>query len=155
VPEFRVSFWGVEKADRWKTPRAVVTSVEAAKPEDVPAVLGEKWLKVKGLKINTAAFSLYDELVKVMTPNEIDHHESDLYVLRNEKSQPLVEGFVGSHTTFVGSTDRRVWYDVPFAYKPFWDKVSDRAAVLTEAYALLPSAPGHLGWKKPKPRLTR
>ena len=158
MPEFKVSFWAVDKeAPKWEKARPVMMKVDAPRAEDVAAVLGKRWDKIKGLKVNPGDYSIYEALAKVMAPNEIDHHESDLYVLRNEKSQPIVEAYVGSARMFTSNVDHKLWYDLPFAYQPFWEKKGVRMSAVAQVQPVLtPPAPGHFGWKKKKsPRLTR
>lgn len=153
MAEFRVSFWGVPKSGpKGAKARPVLQKVEAETKEDVLGRLSESYDKIKGLKVNPAGYSLYDALVKVMAPKEIDHHESDLYVLRDEKSIPIVEGYAGSHSIFTSNVDHKLWYDIPFAYKPFWDKVSARSGALTEAAQAM--IPGGMP-KTSRPRLSR
>lgn len=76
---------------------------------------------------------------------EIDHHESDLYIPITPETTELVKRYKSRSnvTTFTETTlpDRkpcvccghvsnkrtpiRAWYDIPFAYQPFWDKVEE------------------------------
>ena len=61
----------------------------------------------------------------------VAHHESDLYVLADDKAIPLIkeavrtkrlahwpQRFVSRHPDDNGT----VWYEIPFAYAPFWDR---------------------------------
>lgn len=54
---------------------------------------------------------------------EIDNHESDLYIPVNELTQSLVEQYPHKEivTKFVSQIDGKLWYDVPFAYEPYWE----------------------------------
>ena len=73
---------------------------------------------------------------------EIDHHESDLYIPVTPETQALVARYKSkcNVTKFMEMTlpDKRPcicghvsnkrtpirqWFDIPFAYQPFWDKV--------------------------------
>lgn len=51
------------------------------------------------------------------------HHESDLYIPVNEQTQPLIKEyeFASNVTTFKNNIDGKLWYDIPFAYLPYWD----------------------------------
>ena len=66
---------------------------------------------------------LYAALVEIGA--EIDSHESDLYVKIN---QPVIElvsryRFKLQVSVFQDQRDNGgQWYDIPFAYQPFWDK---------------------------------
>lgn len=66
---------------------------------------------------------LYQELVKRGIP--IDSHQSDLYFPVTEETRSLVENYAfrGLVTTFYSKGER--WYDVPFAYLPFWENSQD------------------------------
>jgi hypothetical protein len=76
--------------------------------------------------------SIYQQLVAAGV--EIDHHESDLYCPVNEVTKAIVEegqyrsGDYGDYllkravSTFNSQIDGTLWYDIPFAYDPFWEK---------------------------------
>lgn len=55
---------------------------------------------------------------------EIDHHESDLYLPVTPETRELIAKykFKSNVTTFVSQIDKTLWYDVPFAYLPFWER---------------------------------
>lgn len=59
-----------------------------------------------------------------------DHHESDLYIPVTEETRALIRQyqFRSNVTTFISNIEKTPWYDVPFAYLPFWEKVQRRAA---------------------------
>jgi hypothetical protein len=52
----------------------------------------------------------------------IDSHESDLYALKTPESERILRDYPSraNVTTFLSATDGKVWYDIPFAYIPFW-----------------------------------
>jgi len=54
---------------------------------------------------------------------EMSHHESDLYVKVTPQSTEILKGyyFKSNVTTFKSIIDKFLWYEVPFAYTPFWD----------------------------------
>lgn len=65
--------------------------------------------------------SIKQELLSLgMKENEIDNHESDLYVLKNETSTKWVNGyeFKNNVTTFISQIDNKIWYEIPFGYMP-------------------------------------
>ena len=71
-------------------------------------------------------FDIYEEAIKAGFIHGVDmgHHESDLYLLRDERSIALKAKYLKVHphfriTTFIG-TDRKAWYEFPFDYAPFW-----------------------------------
>ncbi len=58
---------------------------------------------------------------------ETDSHESDLYL----KDSPITKALLGvAHVnakSFRHQVDGSLWWEIPFAFSPFWDKVSHRA----------------------------
>jgi hypothetical protein len=53
---------------------------------------------------------------------EMDHHESDLYVLDTVAAREVIRTYNKAallRGTFQG-TDGRRWIDLPFEYAPFW-----------------------------------
>lgn len=73
---------------------------------------------------------LYEELVQVLMPEEIDHYESDLYVKVNEKSTKVIDKYFNENEqlsknilveTFISNIPPHdKWYSIAFAYYPFW-----------------------------------
>ncbi len=70
-------------------------------------------------RIMINADALYEILTAVGA--EIDHHESDLYVEQNDTTLLVIDGYF--HRRIVKSfvSEGRQWFDVPFAYMPFWE----------------------------------
>jgi hypothetical protein len=71
----------------------------------------EKWLQEHP--------SVYQQLVTAGC--EIANHESDLYVVATKAAATILAGYEFRENVrqFKG-TDGRLWFDVPFAYEPFW-----------------------------------
>lgn len=75
--------------------------------------------------------TLYQRLVEAMKPEDIDHHYSDLYVRVTADSKRIIDEFYADHpelhkhmqvSTFKSNIPPRVlWYDIAFAYNPFWE----------------------------------
>ena len=57
-----------------------------------------------------------------MQGNEIDHHQSDLYLKVTPISEELVKNyeFKNNVKRFYSRTDKSSWFDIPFAYSPYW-----------------------------------
>ena len=57
-----------------------------------------------------------------------DHHESDLYVPVTPETTKLVNAyeFKNNVKMFTCAIDKKQWYDIPFAYMPFWKKRTNR-----------------------------
>jgi hypothetical protein len=60
---------------------------------------------------------------------KIDHHESDLYVPVTTETTKLINKyeFKNNVKSFVCNIDKKTWYDIPFAYSPFWDNKQQRS----------------------------
>ena len=62
--------------------------------------------------------SLYNQLKEAGVP--LDHHESDLYAKVTPESEKIVKASGHSHSTFISNIDNEKWFDIPFAFTPFW-----------------------------------
>jgi len=72
--------------------------------------------------------SLYRRFVDGgIPPEEIDHHYSDLYVKVSFKSKRILEEYQKESeirlfaTVFKANDNSGLWYDIAFAYDPFWE----------------------------------
>ena len=66
--------------------------------------------------------TIYEEAVAFLPADCIDHHESDLYIKRTPESEELLAGYeyLRSVETFTSPVDGCFWFDIPFAYDPYW-----------------------------------
>lgn len=62
--------------------------------------------------------SLYEELLAAGIP--LDSHESDLYALVTSDSRVIVARSEHGCSTFISNIDGKLWFDLPFAYDPWW-----------------------------------
>lgn len=71
---------------------------------------------------------IYAEAVKTMPPEQIDNYASDLYLKVTEQSINLVEQYEYNNnvTMFKSQIDNKAWFDIPFAFTPFW-KTKDKS----------------------------
>ena len=55
-----------------------------------------------------------------------DNHESDMYAIVNDASRAIVGEYeyMGQVTQFRSEVDGEMWFDIPFAFDPFWEKKS-------------------------------
>lgn len=76
--------------------------------------------------------NLYEECVKAGV--KIESHYSDLYIPVNEITRKLV----ADHTSNGGAQPQifksniaphDLWYDIPFAYLPYWQEISRKTRV--------------------------
>ena len=61
-----------------------------------------------------------------MNAKDIDHHASDLYLRKNSVSEKLVEEYEYKEQvkTFKDNIDHVLWYEISFAFNPFWEEAS-------------------------------
>lgn len=78
---------------------------------------------------------------------KLDSHESDLYVEATPDAKAILLTFPIERTVariFKNNLDGKMWYDVPFAYEPWWDarrktmKGETSAKLLAEKVSLEP-----------------
>lgn len=77
-------------------------------------------------------WDIYRQALQKMAPDEIDHHESDLYLKKNEVSDKLISNykFKNNVTIFRDQIDGVLWYEIPFAYHREFDEKVDESLVL-------------------------
>jgi len=82
--------------------------------------MGSK-LTLKNMIMTT---TIYQSAKKLLPESEIDHHESDLYLKVSDVSNILVSEYAFKQNVkkFTSNIDGKLWFDIPFAYDPFWDK---------------------------------
>lgn len=53
-----------------------------------------------------------------------DCHESDLYVEVTPESQKIIDNYIfkSNVTKFRSQVDQKLYFDIPFAFDPFWEK---------------------------------
>jgi hypothetical protein len=67
--------------------------------------------------------TIWEEIVE--SGVEFDHHYSDLYIPVNDTTTEILNRHGGTKRYGIfKSRDGSLWYDVPFAYLPFWDSNS-------------------------------
>ena len=69
--------------------------------------------------------NIYEYAVKLLPAEDIDHHESDLYIRKTPESTALINKMQykdsGLLTTFRSNiAPHDTWYDLPFCYTPDW-----------------------------------
>lgn len=56
---------------------------------------------------------------------EMDSHESDLYVRATAEATTILKRFPTqweNARAFTSQIDGKLWYDVPFAFQPWWER---------------------------------
>lgn len=69
--------------------------------------------------------SIYTVLKQVGA--EMDNHESDLYVKITPQTTEIVNAYyhrgdVRTVSTFRSNLDSEMWFEIPFAFLPFWER---------------------------------
>ncbi len=64
---------------------------------------------------------LYEAIIAMGV--KMDSHESDLYIPVTKETKALVAQYEYKEnvTTFKSQIDGAIWFDVPFAFIPFWE----------------------------------
>lgn len=70
--------------------------------------------------------SIYEQMKAAGVP--IASHYSDLYAKVTEESRAIVASyrFKANVTTFTNQVEGGLWYDIPFAFDPFWAKLDSQ-----------------------------
>ena len=70
--------------------------------------------------------TIYDQMKALGV--EIGNHASDLYVPVTPETTALVNKyeFKQNVTRFICNIDKKPWYDIPFAFMPFWEQRCNR-----------------------------
>lgn len=72
----------------------------------------------------TKAATFYDAVKHI----KHDHHESDLYLLWTSESAELVKQYSMTNAkAFMSQVDGQLYFDVPFAYAPWWEERQKKA----------------------------
>jgi len=82
----------------------------------------DKAKRLLGLAIMVESDDIYQQLMDAGV--ELDHHESDLYAKVTPESTAIIKNYrmKDNVTVFTNKKDNKPWYDIPFAFTPFWDK---------------------------------
>ena len=66
--------------------------------------------------------SIYKDLKAAGVP--LDHHESDLYAKVTPESIEIVDKYAykSSVRRFTSQIDKESWFDIPFAFDPYWEE---------------------------------
>jgi len=74
----------------------------------------------------------------------VDNHESDLYIPCTQETEKFIEDyeFKENVSRFTSQVDGKRWFDVPFCYMPFWDKIGIREGKLDTS----PVSPSKREW---------
>jgi hypothetical protein len=63
---------------------------------------------------------IYGELRSALVP--LDHHESDLYAKVTDESKKIIATYpYKNNVKRFTDAEGIEWFDIPFAYRPYWD----------------------------------
>lgn len=68
---------------------------------------------------------LYADCVAAGIP--VRNHESDLYIPVNETTRELLQKHDKKAGTYTNQVEGDQWFDVPFAFTPYWDAKAKRS----------------------------
>ena len=68
--------------------------------------------------------NIYEKAIEILSPKDIDHHCSDLYLRKTRQSEKLINDYEyrSQVSVFTSNIDNRLWYEIPFAYTPYWER---------------------------------
>lgn len=72
--------------------------------------------------------NIYEKAVESLPSADIDHHESDLYLRITPISKKLIREyeFKNQVHVFRDNIEHVLWYEIPFAYTPYWERRYNR-----------------------------
>ena len=72
--------------------------------------------------------NIYKAVIAAGIPH--DSHESDLYIPVNANTRAILETHPhrSNVTVFRSQIDGQLWFDVPFAFSPWWEQHQQRSA---------------------------
>ncbi len=85
--------------------------------------------------------SLYTDLKAAGVP--LDSHESDLYAKATPEAKNIIEGwhdYAHSAKMFKSQIDGEWWFDIPFAFEPFWEAKQRGIQPIAQAIRQTPTA---------------
>ena len=94
----------------------IVTESEGARREREIHELDQQFEQPPVVPANR---SLHQQLLAAGV--EVDNHESDLYAKVTPESTRIIEESGHSSSVFTSQIDGKRWYDLPFAFEPFWN----------------------------------
>lgn len=70
--------------------------------------------------------NIFERAAKTLPAEFIDHHETDLYIKVTPESKALVReyDYRSNVETFRDQITGTLWFDIPFAYTPGWDRAN-------------------------------
>lgn len=77
------------------------------------------WRKAKDKSIGIN--DLYPLIQKVTNSDERGHWYSDLYCKVKPETTRILERYDGKVSTFYDQITGKLWYEIPFAYNPYWE----------------------------------
>lgn len=100
---------------RYHNTRRIVSESEGARREREIDELNQQFEQPPVLPGNR---SIHQQLLAAGV--ELDSHESDLYAKVTPESTRIVEESDHSSSMFRSEVDGKMWFDLPFAYEPYW-----------------------------------
>ena len=96
--------------------------------------------KMVGESMSIDPSNIYRELAKTLPANDLDHHNSDLYVRKTPKSTEIINKLTNKSllSTFKDNIDGDIWYELPFCYTPYFGESKE----LTEKNGFLKNYKG-------------
>ena len=100
--------------------KAELEAKKAVKKAEKANKLYNRWKKSKNEEEGINPSDIHYILAKELPAEDLDHHASDLYVRKTEKSTEIINKLNNKAmlTTFIDNIEGKVWYELPFCYNP-------------------------------------
>ena len=72
--------------------------------------------------------SIYTKAINLLPREHIGNWQSDLYIKKCELSDKLIQEYEPKNNVkiFTSQIDNSPWYEIPFAYDPYWNKLINK-----------------------------
>lgn len=100
--------------------KAELEAKKAVKKAQKANKLYNRWKKSKNEAEGINPSDIHCILAKELPAEDLDHHASDLYVRKTEKSTEIINKLNNKAllTTFIDNIEGKEWYELPFCYNP-------------------------------------
>lgn len=100
--------------------KAELEAKKAVKKAQKANKLYNRWKKSKNEAEGINPSDIHCILAKELPAEDLDHHASDLYVRKTEKSTEIINKLNNKAllSTFIDNIEGKEWYELPFCYNP-------------------------------------
>jgi len=105
--------------------RIIANFIKRYEPQGYYSTTDRKKIPLDEIKYHCRVHVFYMSLYEILEYYgiQIGQHESDLYFPKTKQTEKILSYFSGyekTHSVFIEQESRKPWYEVPFAYDPYW-----------------------------------